>query len=164
VPATALPALSVQIARIGHRISVARVLALVVGLNLIAWTSGRAGRRRAHSSPTTPLPALALTGAALVLLAAALAPWSDDIQRSLLHAAVGVAVVPIASVVGWRLRAESRRLAVSLALLAAATPLAGIVASLTSSPSASIVHNACSALLGAALAVAAVRPRRDSPS
>jgi hypothetical protein len=213
----ALPALAVRFARIAHRISAAGVLALIVGLNLIAWTqrprwttegvlaaiaialtAGLAalgiatpGARLAAVTPgnllgghllfmtlaataavategSTPrgvLPrALALAAAGLVLFAAALAPWSDVAPVSVLHRVVGIAVATAAGVVAWRLRVDARRLAGSLALLVVATPSTGIIVTLSASIPAAIVHNACSALLGATLAVAAARPRRDSPS
>ena len=215
--ATALPALSVRLARIGHRISAAGVLALIVGLNLIAWTqrppwrtagglaalafvltAGLAalgiatpGARNAavtlgnllggylllmtlaataavaaeRSSPRGSLPrALAFAGAGFVLFETALAPWSDVAPLFICHLFVGIAVTVVACVVAWRLRRDAHRVAGSLALLVVATLLAGISVTLRPSVPAAIVHNACSALLGATLTVAAFRPRRDSPS
>jgi len=211
----AIPALSVRLARIGHRISAAGVLALIVGLNLIAWTqrprwttegalaaaafaltAGLAalgiatpGTRLAavtlgnllggyllfmtlaataavatEGSAPHGTRALAFAGAGLVLFDAALAPWSDVASLSALHRIVGIAVAAVAGVVAWRLRIDARRLAGSLAVLAMATPSAGLIVALSPSIPAAIMHNACSALLGATLAVAAARPRRDSPS
>ena len=213
----AIPALSVRLARIGHRISAAGVLALIVGLNLIAWTqrprwttegalaatafaftaglaalgiatpgsrvtavtlgnllgghllfmtlAATAAVATEGSAPHKTLSrTLAFAGAALVLFDAALAPWSEVASLQVLHRIAGIAVAAIAGVVAWRLRMDARRLAGSLALLAFATPSAGIIVALGPSIRAAIVHNACSALLGATLAVAAARPRRDSPS
>ena len=107
---------------------------------------------------------LAFAGVGLVLFNVALASWSDVPSLSVLHRIVGIAVTAVAGVVAWRLRIAARRLAGSLTLLVIATPSAGIVVVLSPSISAAIVHNACSVLLGATLAVAAARPRRDSPS
>jgi len=118
----------------------------------------------APSPHGTRITRLALAAAGLVLFSAALAPWSDLARITAFHSAIGIAIAVVAGIIAWRLRTDSRRLAGSLALLAVATPLAGIMVALIPSTSAAIVHNACSALLGATLAVAAARPRRDSPS
>jgi len=75
-----------------------------------------------------------------------------------IHRALAIVVVVVALLVAWRLRAGSRRLAPTLAVVAVATALAGLgaVAFAPSLP-LTVAHNACSALLVATLAVAIER-------
>ncbi len=73
-----------------------------------------------------------------------------------IHRALAIVVVAVALALAWRLRTASRRLAATLAILAVTAALAGVAAmSLAPSLALTVVHNACSALLVATLAVAA---------
>jgi cytochrome c oxidase assembly protein subunit 15 len=75
-----------------------------------------------------------------------------------IHRTLAIVVVVAALVLAWRLRAGSRRLAATLAVVAVAAAFAGLGA-LAFAPSLAltVVHNACSALLVATLAVAVGR-------
>lgn len=74
------------------------------------------------------------------------------------HRTLAIAVVVVALLLAWRARGTSPRTAAILALLAVAAALAGLAAiSFAPSLALTVAHNACSALLVATLAVAAMR-------
>jgi cytochrome c oxidase assembly protein subunit 15 len=86
-------------------------------------------------------------------------PPRDAAGIFLIHRALGIVVAAVVFVLAIALRHDDRRIARTLAALAIAAPLAG-VAAIAALPSLAltVLHNSCSALLVAALAVATQRP------
>jgi heme A synthase len=78
-----------------------------------------------------------------------------------MHRAFGIVVAVVTLVLAHALRKRDRRIARTLAGLALAAPLAGVAAILAvPSLPLTVLHNACAALLVAALAAAVARADR----
>jgi cytochrome c oxidase assembly protein subunit 15 len=101
-----------------------------------------------------PFRPLAIVGGRVV-------PPLDAAGVFVIHRTLAIVATVVSLALAWRLRVASRRVAATLGALALAAPLAGIGAILAvPSLALTVLHNACTALLVATLAVAAVTAGR----